>query len=234
MNNLDIFILVMFLISGLISLNRGLIKEVLSIMGWVFSIITIIFMLPIVKPLLNVYIKNETMTSIVASLAILIIFFIIWIILTSQIVGKIRSSKLSSLDRILGMFFGFIRACILLILFNIMVGWILTPEEQPEVFKKSKYFQLAGDFAEPIENLLPKNKKPKTEKEAEKTEEKGDSVLSEDIDKLFEKMLQPKVDNPKAQAKEDLDEKSKKQPQDGYNSNEQQNLDRLIEMTIEE
>ncbi len=228
MNNLDIFILVMFLISGLISLNRGLIKEVLSIMGWVFSIITIIFMLPIVKPLLNVYIKNETMTSIVASVAILIIFFIIWIILTSQIVGKIRSSKLSSLDRILGMFFGFIRACILLILFNIMVGWILTPEEQPEVFKKSKYFQLAGDFAEPIENLLPKNKK--SEKEDEKNEEKSDSVLSEDIDKLFDKLVQPRVENPEAKPAT----KPQKQEQSGYNKNEQQNLDRLIEMTIED
>lgn len=230
MNNLDIFILVIFLISGLISLNRGLIKEVLSIMGWIFSIITIVFMLPIVKPLLNVYIKNETMTSIVASLAILIIFFIIWIILTSQIINKVRSSKLSTLDRILGLFFGFVRACILLILFNIMVGWILTPDEQPEVFKKSKYFQLAGDFAEPIENLLPKNKK--AEKETEKTEEKQDSVLSEDIDKLFDKLVQPKVENPDAKISQTTE--PKKQEQGGYNSNEQQNLDRLIEMTIEE
>ena len=230
MNNLDIFILVLFLISGLISLNRGLIKEVLSIMGWIFSIITIVFMLPIVKPLLNVYIKNETMTSIVASLAILIVFFIIWIILTSQIINKVRSSKLSTLDRILGLFFGFVRACILLILFNIMVGWILTPDEQPEVFKKSKYFQLAGDFAEPIENLLPKNKK--AEKETEKTEEKQDSVLSEDIDKLFDKLVQPKVENPDAKISQTTE--PKKQEQGGYNSNEQQNLDRLIEMTIEE
>ena len=228
MNNLDIFILIVFLISGLISLNRGLIKEILSIMGWVFAIVTIIFMLPIAKPLLSVYIKNETMTSIVASIGILILFFIIWIIITSQIVNKIRSSKISTLDRIFGLFFGFLRACILVILFNIMVGWILTPEEQPEVFKKSKYFQLAGDFAEPIEKLLPKNKK--SEEGEEKTEEKTDSVLSEDIDKLFEKMVQPKVENPDARSAGE----PKKQEQGGYNSNEQKNLDRLIEMTIEE
>ena len=227
MNNLDIFILIVFLISGLISLNRGLIKEVLSIMGWIFSIITIVFMLPIVKPLLNVYIKNETMTSIVSSIAILIIFFIIWIILTSQIINKV-----SSVDRILGLFFGFIRACILLILFNILVGWILTPEEQPEVFKKSKYFQLAGDFAEPIENLLPKNNKH--EKEAEKNEEKQDSVLTEDIDRLFDKLVQPKVENPEAKPKAEQTTPPKKQESDGYNTSEQQNLDRLIEMTIDE
>ena len=231
MNNLDIFIIVVFLISGLISLNRGLIKEVLSIMGWFFCVVTIIFLLPIVKPLVNESVQNETMSAIVSSLAILIVFFIFWIIITSRIVGKIRSSKLSSLDRILGLFFGFIRACLLLILFNIFVSWIITPEEQPEVFKKSKYFQLAGDFAEPIEKLLPK-KSEKAEKEEEKTENKQESVLSEDMDKLFDKLVQPKVENPSA--KPASSPEPKKQQPEGYNSNEQQNLDRLIEMTIDE
>ncbi|MBO7556015.1 MAG: CvpA family protein [Alphaproteobacteria bacterium] len=232
MNNLDIFIVVVFLLSGLISLNRGLIKEVLSIMGWIFSIITIVFLLPIVKPLVNESVQNETMSSIISSIGILIVFFIFWFIITSRIVGKIRSSKLSSLDRILGLFFGIVRAALLLILFNIFVGWIITPEEQPEVFKKSKYFQLAGDFAEPIEKLLPK-KAEKTEKTEEQNDEKKESVMSEDMGQLFDKLVQPKVENPAA--KPTSSSEPKKQPeQGGYNSNEQQNLDRLIEITIEE
>ncbi len=230
MNNLDIFILVIILISVLISLNRGLVKEVLSIMGLIFAVAAIVFMSPIVKPLLNVYIENETMNLIVSSLVILLGFFIIWIILTSQIINKVRSSKLSTLDRVLGMFFGFLRACILVIFFNILVGYIIAPEEQPEVFKKSKYFQIAGDFAEPIKKMLPDNTKKEKDTKEEKKEEKSDSVLSEDIDKLFDKLVQPKVENPEAKSKEE----PKKQEQGGYNSNEQQNLDRLIEMTIEE
>ena len=34
MNSLDVVILIIVLISALIALNRGLIKEVLSIIGW--------------------------------------------------------------------------------------------------------------------------------------------------------------------------------------------------------
>ena len=49
------------------------------------------------------------------------------------------------------------------------------------------------------------------------------------MSQLFDKMLQPKVENPEANATE-----NKNQKPNGYNQNEQKNLDRLIEITIEE
>lgn len=229
MNNLDIFILIIVLVSGLIALNRGLVKEVLSIIGWFLSVVAIVMLLPVVQPLVKHFAEGETVSMVVAAIFILIVFFVIWIIITSQIIDNIRSSKLSSLDRLLGLFFGIIRACILIILFNILIGWVLTPEEQPEVFKESKYFQMAGNFAEPLEKMLPKelmenlqqeNKKKSTEKEREK-------VLSEDMDKLFDKLVQPKVENKKAKPAERV------KAAEGYDKAEQKSLDRLIEMTVE-
>ena len=239
MNNLDLCILIIVAISALIALNRGLVKEVLSIIGWVLSVVVIVFMLPIVQPLVQVYVKDDTMAMVASSIGIFLVFFIIWLILTSAIVDKIRSSKLSSLDRMLGLFFGVVRACILVILFNIMVGWIIPAEDQPEMFKDSKYFQLAGSFAEPIEKLIPKDKfmkedeKPdeKDEKKNDKKNDKNDkkdSVISEDMDKLFDKLVQPKVEK-----KSDKDKTSKEKNSDGYNKSEQNSLDRLIEMNVE-
>ena len=241
MNNLDLCILIVVAISALIALNRGLVKEVLSIVGWVLSVVAIIFMLPIVQPLVQVYVKDDTMAMVASSVGIFLVFFIIWLILTSAIVDKIRSSKLSSLDRILGLFFGVVRACILIILFNIMVGWIIPADEQPEMFKDSKYFQLAGSFAEPIEKLIPKDKFVKEdEKSDEKDEKKNDkndkkdkenkkdSVISEDMDKLFDKLVQPKVEK-----KSDKDRNTKDNKSNGYNKSEQKSLDRLIEMNVE-
>ncbi len=235
MNNLDLCILIIVAISALIALNRGLVKEVLSIIGWVLSVVVIVFMLPIVQPLVQVYVKDDTMAMVASSIGIFLVFFIIWLILTSAIVDKIRSSKLSSLDRMLGLFFGVVRACILVILFNIMVGWIIPAEDQPEMFKDSKYFQLAGSFAEPIEKLIPKDKFMKEdEKPDEKDEKKNDkndkkdSVVSEDMDKLFDKLVQPKVEK-----KSDKDKDSKEKSSAGYNKTEQNSLDRLIEMNVE-
>ena len=230
MNNLDIFILIIVLISGLIALNRGLIKEVLSIIGWMLSVVAIVTLLPIVQPLVQNFAQGDTFSLVVSAILILIVFFIIWIIITSQIIDKIRSSKLSAIDRILGLFFGIVRAWILIILFNILVGWVMTPDEQPQVMKESKYFQMAGDFAEPVEKLLPKDLIEEAQKENEKKseEKEHEKVLSEDMDKLFDKLVQPKVES-----KKNKDSVSKNKKNEGYNKSEQKSLDRLIEMTVE-
>ena len=217
MNNLDIFILAVVGISGLIALNRGLIKEVLSIIGWTFAVIVIVFMLPIVQPLMKNYVEGEMPSTVASSIVIFIGFFIIWIILTSRIIDKIRSSKLSSLDRLLGLFFGIVRACILVILFYILVSWVVPEDEQTDMFKESKYFALAGDFAEPIEKLIPKEM---IVGKADKKSEDEDSYVSEDLNDLFKKLVQPKVEN-------NYDEDG------GYNQLEQEDLDRLIDMTVE-
>lgn len=228
MNNLDIFILIVIAISALIALNRGLIKEVLSIIGWMLSIVVIIFMLPIVQPFMQQYTGSEMTAVAVSSILIFIIFFIVWIIITSQIIDKIRSSKLSSLDRILGLFFGVIRACILIILFYILAGWIVPKEEQPDMFKESKYFNMAGDFAEPIEKLLPKEilTEPLQSKKSDKPED-SKKHADENLDNLFDKLVQPKVDGKKTK------DSSTPKSAEGYNKTEQDSMDRLIDMAVE-
>ena len=43
LNNLDVVILIITAISALIALCRGLIKEVLSIVGWIFASVTVFY-----------------------------------------------------------------------------------------------------------------------------------------------------------------------------------------------
>ena len=156
LNNLDIIILIILGLSALIALSRGLIKEVLSIIGWVLGSAAVIYLLPVFTPITKEYIANGMIAGVVTSIFILILFMVIWILLTGNIVGKVRSSKLSSVDRVLGLFFGIMRAFLLVILLNILISWIMPKDRQPETFKNSRYFQLAGEFAQPIENLIPR------------------------------------------------------------------------------
>ena len=168
------------------------------------------------------------MAIVASSFTILIVFFIIWIYLTSIVIGKVRSSKLSGMDRLLGLFFGILRAFLLIILLYILVGWIIPKQSQPESFKQSKYFQLAGSFAEPIEKLIPQSTKDKVHSQVNADKEVSPGVeLNSDLDDLFEKLTQPQVK--KKEVKKPTVDKSK-----GYNKSEQKSLDRLIEMTVEE
>ena len=61
LNNLDVVILIITAISALIALFRGLVKEVLSIVGWVLAAITVFYLLPILTPLAKNYIASSIM-----------------------------------------------------------------------------------------------------------------------------------------------------------------------------
>ena len=224
LNNLDIIILIVVAISALIALNRGLIKEVLSIIGWVLATVSIIYLLPVSLPFAKKFISSGIVAGIITSLFIFVLFFIVWIYSTSAIIGKVRTSKLNGIDRFLGLFFGIARAFLLVILFNIMVCWIIPQENQSEVLTGSKYFKLAGSFAKPIEDLIPEetiklikeksqaldNSKSKEEKEKEETKE------------LFEKLARPQI-------KKAVKNNTQADEVAGYKETERNDLDRLIE-----
>ncbi|MBE6443993.1 MAG: CvpA family protein [Alphaproteobacteria bacterium] len=226
LNNLDIIILFVIAISSLIALNRGLIKEVLSIVGWVLATMSIIYLLPICLPFTKKFVSSGIVAGILTALCIFILFFIIWIYSTSAVIGKIRTSKLNGLDRLLGLFFGIMRAFLLVVLFNIMVNWIIPEDKQSEILTESKYFKLAGSFAKPIEDLIPEET-IKLIKERTTNIDNGDKELSEEKNdetiELFEKLAQPKI-------KKTIQKSGEKEENiQGYKESERENLNRLID-----
>lgn len=246
LNNMDIAILVIVGISALIALGRGLVKEVLSIVGWVLAGAAVIYLLPVLNPFTLKYIESGWMAGIATAAFILIVFMIVWIYATAGVVGKIRTSKLSGLDRLLGLFFGIVRAFLLIVLMYILISWMMPVKSQPDLLRKSKYFQIAGNFAEPIEKLIPKDTldaiKEKTSEvgltgddddeptaEQKPAETKKDKDKS-DVDALFEKLAQPQIEK----MREDRKKLQKiKEDFEGYNTYERDNLNRLIENTVE-
>lgn len=256
LNNVDIVILIIVGISALIALGRGLIKEVLSIVGWVLSVIAVIYLLPLVNPFMSEHIESPAMAAVVSSFCIVIAFFIVWILLTGSLIGKVRKSKLSGLDRVLGLFFGVFRAFLLVVLFYILINWMVPKDKQSELLTESKYFNIAGSFAQPIEALIPESTLKKIREKSrqvsgEEPVEEDDGKPKTDVDVLFEMLAQPKVaskkkaDKPVAVINNDLankalekkraeEKKEEKKPEEkGYNEHERDNLDRLIETTVE-
>lgn len=245
LNNLDVVILIIVGISALIALSRGLVKEVLSIVGWVLSAAAVIYLLPILNPITLKYVESGWMAGVATSIFILIVFMIVWILTTGNIVNKIRTSKLSSVDRLLGLFFGIVRAFLLVVLMYILVSWMIPEKARPDLLKNSKYFNIAGEFAAPIENLIPKAtldaiREKSSEVGLSLDDDEKDSDLEDkkesknkdksDIDALFEKLAQPQVEK----LREDKKKLQKiKEDFEGYNAHERDNLDRLIENTIE-
>ncbi len=237
LNNLDVIILIVVGISALIALSRGLVKEVLSIVGWVLGTVAIIYLMPVLTPFAKLYIESGWLAGIATALFILILFLIVWIMTTGRLVGKIRSSKLSNVDRLLGLFFGIARAFLLVVLFYILISWMIPVEKQSEVLRESKYFQIAGTFAKPLENLIPestlkiiheKTKLVGEENERKLKEQEKREKEKRETDELFERLTQPQIKKKAAdKAEEHIKEKF-----EGYKESERDNLDRLIENAL--
>jgi hypothetical protein len=108
---------------------------------------------------------------------------------------------------------------------NINSGWrfIQKNVNQSEVLTESKYYQLAGSFAKPLEEMIPqetldliKEKTQMLEQNKEKEDEEKDETLE-----LFEKLAQPQI-------KKKVKEKLKEEIQ-GYKESEREDLERLLE-----
>ena len=229
LSTLDIIILVIVALSALIALARGLVKEVLSIVGWFLATLSIIYLLPVCLPFTTQYISSGFLAGVVTSLVIFVLFFVIWIYGTGSVIGKVRTSKLNGLDRVLGLFFGVMRAFLLVVLFNIMVSWMIPVENQSEFLTDSKYFKLAGSFAKPLEEMIPEEtlQMIKDSTKALSLEEKKEKETSEeqtDSQRLFEMLAQPKI----KKAVQDKKEASKEE-QKGYQASERNDLTRLID-----
>ncbi len=241
LNNLDVVFLVIVGVSALVALARGVTKELLSITGWLLAGVSVYYLLPVVNPIMEKYIASEVLASLVSGMVILIMFCIFWVLAADKISTQIRFSKLSSLDRILGFIFGIFRGVIIVILLQIMIATLIPEESQKGVFAESRYFKLAGEASEPIKGLIPEkwfeDLKAKSEslglspskseekvENSEKSENDANDENTQDIlkksgEELFNKLVQPKVENENDEAKDN-----------GYEKDETSDLDKLMDV----
>lgn len=119
----------------------------------------------------------------------------------------------------LGLFFGVMRAFLLIILFNILVNWMIPQDKQSEILSESKYFQLAGKFAKPVEEMIPPETLDLIKNTAKDlTPEEKEQQKEQDALALFEKLAQPQIKG-----------KEHKETAEGYKESERDSLDRLID-----
>jgi len=244
LNNLDIVILICFAVSILIAFIRGFVTEVLSILGLIIFSLLVIYLSPVLTPLLNKYIESSLFAQIVSFLIVMAVFYTVWIICSNQLVSRIRKSTLSFMDRLFGLIFGFLRMLIIIGFCFLIVKSVLPEELEKGMIKESKFYILAKTSSDMIEKMLPENfvddtlksfeELSKTKEENKEKEDKKDktdekmptNMDQEQMNKMFEKLVKPELKKEENKTKDD-----KKTEEKGYDSKEIKNLDRLIDIT---
>jgi membrane protein required for colicin V production len=136
---LDLFVLVVVLISAILAMVRGFVREVLSIASWIAAAAAAYFFYKPVVPLVRPYIDSGTVQIIVAAAAVFFIALIITSYVTMRISDFVIDSRVGALDRALGFLFGAARGMLLLVIalwfFKFLVpippDWVTNAQSKP-------------------------------------------------------------------------------------------------------
>jgi len=157
MNALDMFVIGVVVVSGLLAFARGLVKEALSIVGWVGAFAASAFALPYIRPVAQHYIHSTgAVADAVAAGAVFIVVLIVLSIVTSAIARRVHHSSLSALDRTLGLMFGLARGALLVCIAYVAMSYVLPKAGgRPHWMTDSRTLPLVADATDELTRLMP-------------------------------------------------------------------------------
>ena len=111
----DIFYLVFTILSLINCTKKGFLLSILSASKWLLAYVLTLFLFPKVKPYFTDIIDSEYVLDIVIGVSLYVILIFIILMVNKGINRAVTYSSLGNLDRILGFFFGFLRAYVIVV-----------------------------------------------------------------------------------------------------------------------
>jgi membrane protein required for colicin V production len=124
---LDVIVIVVVLISAMLAMVRGLVREVLSIASWVVGAGAAYLLYKPVVPVLKPYIANTTIQSVAAAAVVFVVALVVATYVTSKIADFVVDSRVGAVDRAFGFLFGAARGVLLLVVALMFFDWLVNP-----------------------------------------------------------------------------------------------------------
>ena len=153
MNWVDYTILAVIGISVVISLWRGFTKEALSLAGWLIAVWVGLTFADNLQALLTSQISVPSLRLVIAFAILFIATLFLAGLLNHLAVQVIKKTGLSGTDRMIGIFFGVARGCLVVAVLVLLGG--LTPIPQDPWWHESQLLHYFQDMAIWIRQFLP-------------------------------------------------------------------------------
>ncbi|MCZ6486750.1 MAG: CvpA family protein [Gammaproteobacteria bacterium] len=153
MNWVDLIIVVIIVISALISLVRGFVKESISLASWVVAGFIALRYFTALADLLEPYIESPTIRSGTGFAILFVCSLIVGAVINFMASQLVSKTGLSGTDKSLGVVFGAARGIIIVIMLVLLAG--LTPMPSESWWKESTMVEYFASMAGWIKDILP-------------------------------------------------------------------------------
>jgi membrane protein required for colicin V production len=182
-NLFDVAVVVIIGLSALLSFYRGLVREILSLSGWVVASLTALTFLEPATKFLKPFISNEAVAVGVASISLFFITLILFSIVTGLIVKVLKiGDKVGLFDNLGGLAFGVARGLLIVSIGYFIMGIVVNEKDSPKWLKEAKTRPFVAQTSTYIAKVAPDYLSAAT-KEKDKLAEKTKKAVEENQDK---------------------------------------------------
>ena len=138
----DLAILIIIFCFGFFSLFRGFIKELFSIIGWIFAVLVAIYFTPVVLSKLQVVLPSFSLSPLIAGVLIALVVYILFRILGGLFQKRLGKANISAVNRSLGFLLGLAKGFALVCITIFITKTFLNEAEYPNWLRTSKSLPL--------------------------------------------------------------------------------------------
>lgn len=149
----DYAVLAILLISIVVSVIRGLVREILSLIGWVAAFVVASMFAESLAPYLTMLPSHPVLRTIVAFLLLLLGMALAMAVLNWGIMRAIQAAGLTLADRGLGGLFGLARGVVIVLALVMVAGMTKVP--QMDFWKEAMFSPLAEAAVRTVRPWLP-------------------------------------------------------------------------------
>ncbi|MBX3514124.1 MAG: CvpA family protein [Xanthobacteraceae bacterium] len=152
---LDFGLLAVMLISGVLAMVRGFMREILSIASWVIAAIVTLYGYSRVLPYVKQYVHQDLLATGIAVGGLFLLTLLIVSLFTVKISDLVLDSRIGALDRTLGFLFGLARGLVVMVVAFLFFTWLVPAKTEPDWVKNARsrpILQSTGDW---IKSVLP-------------------------------------------------------------------------------
>jgi membrane protein required for colicin V production len=154
---LDIVLIIVMLISGLLAMVRGFMREVLSITAWILAAGLTLYTYARLLPFAKQYFNNDIVAAVAVVGGVFLGTLLVVSVLTIRISDMVLDSRVGALDRTLGFLFGLARGLVIVVVAYTFFDWIVPDRSKPEWVLHAKSRIVLAAAADWLKAQLPEN-----------------------------------------------------------------------------